>query len=187
MGKRGHNAFEIGVSEIKLAVNVQTGRRHYVTTAHVHWWSFYGAGPQWQQHLQPHNVAISFKWDELRWRSGSTLLSGAQEACQRGWRSVHHRRCSRQLNLAGPPGQKHPPPILFLRGVINHRAPDRSSNGEESPWVELLACTLEDVHLLMIIFFSLYNHLFSHRHIHTEGLMQKAQHSSAVSPCPYLM
>lgn len=88
---------------------------------------------------------------------------------------------------SGPEAPTPTPPILFLRGVINHRAPDRSSNGEESPWVELLACTLEDVHLLMIIFFSLYNHLFSHRHIHTEGLMQKAQHSSAVSPCPYLM
>lgn len=88
---------------------------------------------------------------------------------------------------SGPEAPTPTPPILFPRGVINHRAPDRSSNGEESPWVELLACTLEDVHLLMIIFFSLYNHLFSHRHIHTEGLMQKAQHSSAVSPCPYLM
>lgn len=85
---------------------------------------------------------------------------------------------------SGPEAPTPTPPILFLRGVINHRAPDRSSNGEESPWVELLACTLEDVHLLMIIFFSLYNHLFSHRHIHTYAKRPYAKSSALLSCLP---
>lgn len=54
--------------------------------------------------------------------------------------------------------------------------------------MEPVASKLEDTHLLMNLFFILYNHLSSHTHTHSKGpSMQKALSSAAVSrlflPC----
>ena len=119
------------------------------------------------------------------WRSGSTLVTalllGEQRACQRHRGPSITAAAAMGLELAGSPGQEHPPhnPHPSLKGVINHLV--STSSSAERSHLGRSRRLLEDIHVLMIlpVFPPVSPSILMH--MHTNGPdMQKASSSAAV-------